>query len=230
MIVPHISENQWLKELDWLPSWEPPLSPMLVIAPHPDDETLGAGGLIAYQRSRGVDCRILAVTDGENAYCDLKGLGVTRRREQEDALAELNVPAKNLIRLGLNDSGVAAQQSRLEDALSDLASRDTHIVAPWRHDFHPDHEVCGRVAEEVARLRGLALTSYFFWTWHFAEPGALDELPLRALPLAEPWREAKMRALSCHHSQLNAPETYEPILPDLLLAPAYRSFETFSVS
>lgn len=45
-----------------------PVLRTLVVAPHRDDETLLAGGLIASQRRRGIDVQVVAVTDGESAY------------------------------------------------------------------------------------------------------------------------------------------------------------------
>jgi LmbE family N-acetylglucosaminyl deacetylase len=43
---------------------------MLVIAQHPDDETLATGGLIARKTSKDIPVHVVAVTDGENAYSD----------------------------------------------------------------------------------------------------------------------------------------------------------------
>ncbi len=45
--------------------WTPPAIPTLVVVPHPDDEVLLVGGLIATQRERGVPFHVLGVTDGE---------------------------------------------------------------------------------------------------------------------------------------------------------------------
>ena len=67
MIESLVTEPEWLAALSSLPVWEPTTAPMLIVAPHPDDETLGAGGLIAAQRARGVDIILAAVTDGQRA-------------------------------------------------------------------------------------------------------------------------------------------------------------------
>jgi LmbE family N-acetylglucosaminyl deacetylase len=230
MIVPKVSESGWLNALSSLPAWLPPEKPILVIAPHPDDETLGAGGFIAAQRARGIDVSVVAVTDGENAYPDCEGLGQRRRIEQEDALARLNVPIKNIIRLELPDSAVCSQANELEGRLSALVSENTHVIAPWRGDFHPDHQACGRAAEQVTRDKGATLTSYFFWTWHFGEVDLLKDLNLRAFSLRDQWLVAKGEALQQHRSQLVRSEGQPPILPELLLAPARRRFEVFAIS
>ena len=41
-----------------------PLTPVLVVAPHPDDETLGCGGAIAQLRSQGYPVQVLVISDG----------------------------------------------------------------------------------------------------------------------------------------------------------------------
>src|ERR1700744_6486567 len=99
MIVPLVLEDEWLAVLEDLPVWAPPPMPLVVLAPHPDDETLGAGGFIAAQCLDGRDVLVVAVTDGESAYGYDPNLGRLRESEQRNALACLGVPAENIIRL-----------------------------------------------------------------------------------------------------------------------------------
>jgi LmbE family N-acetylglucosaminyl deacetylase len=226
MIVPQIHEREWRSRLDQLPEWPPPLTPALVISPHPDDETLGAGGLIAWLRACGVAVTVVAVTDGERAYEGEANLGETREREQTEALMRLGVPPAHVVRLRLPDSGVAAHEVRLVESLRPLAVEGVHLIAPWRGDFHPDHEACGRAAERVAAETGARLTSYFFWTWHRGTTETVDGLPLVRFSLNEEERTAKHEALLCHRSQLWH-ESGEPILPADLLDPAYRPYEVY---
>jgi LmbE family N-acetylglucosaminyl deacetylase len=200
-----------------------------VLAPHPDDETLGAGGVIAAQCRHGRDVVAVAVTDGESAYGYDPYLGKIRDLEQRNALARLGVPAENIIRLRLPDSDVASHETRLVDELLPFVTKDTHLVAPWRGDFHPDHEACGRAAERVAKRTGARLTSYFFWTWHRGTTATLASLSLGSFPLTPYHLRSKSEALRCHRSQLTH-ESGEPILPDNLLAPARRPFEVFCIS
>ncbi len=228
------NELEWAEVLKHVPIWDVPDQPILVIAPHPDDETLGAGGLIAATRRRGISVHVAAVTDGENAYPEntseqVDALRRLRRAEQRRALDLLGVDSENIVRFSLPDSAVESRQQALIESLMDLVSQETHILAPWREDFHPDHRACGLAAEEVAHRTGARLTSYFFWTWHQGSPTQMRELSLASFPLA-PWMmKAKAEALLCHHSQL-VQEIGDPILPEKLLAPARRSFETFLVS
>lgn len=229
MIVPIVSEAAWLGHLATLAgpaAWTPPSKSTLVVAPHPDDETLGAGGLIASLRTRGIDVTIAAVTDGENAYDDGIDIRETRAAEQYAALARLGVSSANMHRLRLPDSSVTANEEALLERLSPLVTGNTHILAPWPYDFHPDHEACGRAAQALAAMRGAQLTFYFFWTWHRGTIEQLAGLPLVRFPLSAKQARAKQDALLSYRSQLQHP-TGAPILPENLLAPAYRSFEVY---
>lgn len=234
MVESLTSEAEWAALLRHTSSWELPNSPVLLVAPHPDDETLGAGGLIAAARERGIHVRIVAVTDGENAYPEndsnqIDALRLLRRQEQTCALERLGVSSENIIRLSLPDSAVETRQKDLVSSLLKLVSSDTHLLAPWKDDFHPDHRACGLAAEEVARVSGARLTSYFFWTWHQVLPAEVRRLHLGSFPLTPEIMSRKAEALLCHHSQLNR-SSGDPILPEHLLAPARRSFETFLVT
>ncbi len=118
----------------------------------------------------------------------------------------------------------------LVDKLLPFVTKDTHLVAPWRGDFHPDHEACGRAAEQVAFQTGATLTSYFFWTWHRGTTTSLDKLGAAFISSESSVHlQSKSKALQCHRSQLTH-DSGEPILPENLLAPARRPFEVFCIS
>ena len=226
MITPLVSESDWISFLQHRRTCEAFGSLVLVVVPHPDDETLSTGGLIAALRTRGTDVLIVAVTDGENAYENSSELGVRRQAEQAAARSVLGVNQENTIRLGLPDSDVAAHEQELVDRLLQLVSADTHILAPWVGDFHPDHEACGRAAATVAHLTGARITFYFFWMWHRGTLLSLEGDKLSIFPLDQALMQKKARALQCHESQLNHPSG-EPILRQRILAPARRPFEVF---
>src|ERR1700739_4435142 len=142
MIIPVVQEDEWRLLFSDLLHWQPPERPAVVISPHPDDETLGCGGLIARLRSKGTDVTVVAVTDGENAYEDHVRRRAIREREQTNALGMLGVDPQHIIRFRFPDSGLTNCERRLVDDLQTVVAVDAHIIAPWRLDFHPDHEVC----------------------------------------------------------------------------------------
>lgn len=207
-----------------------PFSPgdarVVLLSPHPDDETLATGGFLAAQRERGIPVTLVAVTDGENAYPENRGLAECRICEQADAATYLGIAGEDIVRLRITDSSVKAYQAALVERLLRLVSTESHIVAPWPRDFHPDHEACGEAALEVARRTGARLTFYFFWSWHRGTPALFDGLALQAFALTEAQREAKRRALARFASQLSHPSG-DPILHDVHLWPARLPFEVF---
>jgi LmbE family N-acetylglucosaminyl deacetylase len=226
MIVPVVGEAEWTNALRDLPEFVPVIGRVLVVAPHPDDETLGAGGLIAALCDRGGEVLVAAVTDGERAYLDEPKLAEVRRQEQREALAVLGVESDKIHRFQLPDSDVASCEEELAYRLTPLVTANTYILAPWGADYHPDHEACGRVAKQIAATTGATLISYLFWTWHRGTTADLVGLQLAAFALTTELLSTKLRALSRYRSQLVHPSG-EPILPDTLLAPAKRSFEVF---
>jgi LmbE family N-acetylglucosaminyl deacetylase len=228
-IVPLTPEGEWLSRLLKLPPWTLPLVPTVIVAPHPDDETLGAGGMIIKLRLQDIAVTVVAVSDGENAYDGAQGLGKVREGEQNEALVRLGVQPQNVHRLRLPDRELAAWEGSLERSLSALVSPGMHIIAPWPRDFHPDHEACGRAAERVANKHGLKLTFYLFWTWHRGVPGMLDGLSLVSLHLTEEERGSKLYALEAHASQFEHKDG-APILSPELLRPAERQFEVYLLS
>ena len=225
-IVPLTPETHWLESLRQIPNWDAPMAPTIVLAPHPDDETLGAGGLIARLRSQGIPVTIVAVTDGENAYVDAPTLGATRVAEQTEALARLGVPSEMIHRFQLPDCKVAEYEEELVGRLLPLFSKGMHVVAPWTQDFHPDHEAVGRAARRAAQSVNLHLTYYLFWTWHRGKASHLQGLDHVKFPLTQAEIERKLYALDAHVSQFEHANE-EPILNSDLLAPARRSFEVY---
>lgn len=225
-IVPLIPEAAWLPAFEGLVDWELPLVPTLVLAPHPDDETLGAGGLIARLSRAGVPVTIVAITDGEHAYADAPDLAEIRIPEQTEALHRLGVPERMVHRLHLQDGDVSGYEDQLVELLLPLVTAETHLVAPWQRDFHPDHEAAGRAAARVAQWKNLPITYYLFWTWHRGNPAMLDGLGVTKLPLSDGELKLKLHALQAHVSQFEHGDG-QPILSPELLVPAQRAFEVY---
>ena len=88
------AETDWLAALHdaALPAWQPgPPGRIVVVSPHPDDETLALGGLLHDLAGRGWRVSLVAVTDGEGAYPDVPALAAIRRRELALALHHLGL-------------------------------------------------------------------------------------------------------------------------------------------
>ncbi len=190
----------------------------VVVAPHPDDESLGTGGLIMRQLARGAAVVVVAVTDGEAAYAAWPGphLAATRRDEQFAALGILGVPVAHTVRLGLPDSAVAEHESELVEELSALVEPGDIVVAPWVHDWHPDHEACGRAAQTIAARHSCTLLGSLFWALHHTDPGLHPDIDLAVLALTDLDASRRHAALRAHTSQFAAGDQ-RPILDGALL-------------
>ena len=77
---------------------------VLVISPHPDDESIGVGGYIAQSIANGADVTIVLVTDGNAQHEES-----IRYTEFKKATSILGVPEANLISLGFPDGKLATE-------------------------------------------------------------------------------------------------------------------------
>lgn len=205
-----------------------PEADILVISPHPDDETLGAGGLIRSATHRARRVSVLCVTDGEAAFPNWKGLKKIRRRETNRALAMLAPNPVTIKRLGIPDGRVSQHRGALVDAINRMASPTTLLVAPYERDGHPDHDATGEVCIEAARRRGLKLWRYPIWAWHHSTPARFSHQSWGRVWLDDDTRRVKGLAIECFASQLR-PETRTPIVPSHVLPYFARPFEAFLI-
>lgn len=182
---------------------------VVVVAAHPDDESLGAGGLLARCAAADVPATVLLLTDGDASHPHSPShtraaLGRRRRRESIVAAAALGIEADRLAHLGIPDGEVGAHEDEVVAAIVELVGdgRDALLVAPYREDGHPDHEAAGRAAAVAAVRTDARLLEYPIWLLHAGEPEALAGGQIVHLALDEHERAAKRRAIDAHASQV----------------------------
>jgi LmbE family N-acetylglucosaminyl deacetylase len=210
----------------------------LVLAPHPDDESLGCGGLIASAVAAGRPPLVVILTDGTGSHPNslryppprLKAL---RAAEACSAVAYLGLPATRLVFLDLPDTAAPhsgcsfdAVVARLQ-TLVNAEAHCTRIVAPWIGDPHCDHQAAAKIAAST----GMDHVAYPVWGWTMA-----DEAPVAA-PVAKGYRldiaahlPAKRQAIKAHRSQYGGLIRDDPdgfTLPPGLLTVFDQSAETF---
>jgi LmbE family N-acetylglucosaminyl deacetylase len=208
----------------------------VVVAPHPDDEVLAAGGLLRSAALAGRDLLVLALTDGGASHpgstrWPAEVLPAQRRAESAAAMLELGLPADVLHRLGLPDGALADHESELRARLAAVIGPADVLVVPWRWDGHPDHEAAGRACAAVAEAAGTGCFEAPIWGWHWCRPDdpAFPWSRAVALPLPPDLVERKRRAVAAFVSQLESdPSTgAEAILPDWALARVVHEREVF---
>ncbi|WP_197676300.1 bifunctional PIG-L family deacetylase/class I SAM-dependent methyltransferase [Nakamurella panacisegetis] len=205
---PGTPETEWARHLSGvdLPMLE--LSRyrhVVVLSAHPDDETLGAGGLLAAAHRQGIPTGVIVATSGENSHpastTHTPDELATRRRAEVFAALELVAPSASVQLLGWPDGGLAERVEDLTAAISDaVPGPDTLLVSPWSRDGHPDHEAVGAAAERAALRRGAVLLQYPIWAWHWAVPDGFDPAMVR-LGLGADDQRAKAAALARHVTQ-----------------------------
>lgn len=207
---------------------------IVVVSPHPDDEVLGCGGLIHYARRSGLAVRLLSVTQGEACYPDHPRwspdyLRQLRARELLCAAAALGVPPEAIRSLGFPDGEVGARESLLGDSLQDHLAPGDHVFCTAAWDGHPDHEASGRAARTAADRKGVRLSEFPVWAWHWSDPGlATPPAPgARRYALDAASWEAKRRALRHFTSQCQGPGDRPAILPPHAVERFARREETF---
>ncbi len=185
-----------------------PTERLVVLAAHPDDESLGAGGLLARCHRQGVPVVVVCASDGEASHPASPthtpaALAGVRRRELRAAV-DAAAPGATLHLLGLPDGRVAEHEDALVTMLVDLLGDGEHtlLVAPWQHDGHPDHDASGRAASAAAARTGARLAQYPIWFWHWAEPDAAPWDRFATLDLDAGELRARAAAQAAHASQV----------------------------
>ena len=176
---------------------------LVVLSPHPDDETLGCGALLHDASSQGMPCHVVCVTDGSRSHPNsiqwpAPRLAQQRRAELEAAM-QILAPAARLHWLGHADCAVP-EDADTAAAIAALIPQGALVLASWALDPHCDHLSVARLAQAVGAIRpDIALRFYPIWG-RFTDHAA----PARLLRSSDAARRAKAAALACHRSQMSA--------------------------
>jgi LmbE family N-acetylglucosaminyl deacetylase len=210
---------------------------VIVVGAHPDDETLGAGGLLHAAARAGRLVEVVTATAGEASHPHSpthppERLAAVRRDELRRATGLL-APDARVTCLDLPDGDVAAHEEELVAALVATIGTDgaeVLLCASWRGDGHPDHEAVGRAAAIAAHRTDALLWEYPVWLWHWGGPEDLPGEHVGRLPLDAASASAKRAAVDAHGSQVrplsDAPGDEVLLGPDLL-AHVDRDLEVF---
>ena len=201
----------------------PDLRPVVILAPHPDDESLGCGGLLAALAKSSRPVKIVLMSDGAGSHPGSsryppQRLKEIRALEMAEALSRLGLPPGILHRLDSPDGAVPHEGSELEAAVNAVLKLSVGagtMIASLGLDPHCDHVATWKIARLAAQRLGIRLLGYPIWSWRHLYP---EMLPGSPLPASEQWPgpprggrldvsaflPAKRRAVEAHQSQLGA--------------------------
>ncbi len=194
-----------------------------MLAVHPDDESLSAGGLIQHVLARGAAVRVVFLTDGDNnpwpqRYIERRWrIGATdrvrwgKRRESEAkaALARFGVQRDAISFWHYPDQGITGLllgggTELIEKLFNEINQwRPTVIVAPSRHDLHPDHSALAVLLQfalsrdGLDEIRPFHLLEYLVHSRGEDQPGEFLEIALSPDQV-----DRKRKAILCHETQM----------------------------
>lgn len=189
-------------------------APILIVAPHPDDETLGCGGAIALLRQLNLPVKVLIVSDGTKSHPNslthptpmLKQL---REQESLAALKILGVDLNSVTFWEIKDGAIAVEgkSSSLIALCNSFLNnlRPSSIFLPWRFDPHADHRASWQIFSEACQnlANQPRIIEYPVWDWDSEQRGNFPDsvkvwrLDIRnVLPL-------KIKAIAQYLSQIS---------------------------
>lgn len=244
-------------EHDWvaadLPGTLPTLSlkgaeRLVVVAAHPDDESLGAAGLLARADRLGLPMVVVVLSSGEASHPNSRThtppqIAALREAEVTAALVAL-APAAEVVLVRLPDGQLADYLDEATRAITHAIAQGgpgTWVIAPWRSDGHPDHTAAGDAAAAAAADANARLLEYPIWAWHWSTPGSdvwagvwpsvwPHGATLSVLPLTDADQQAKrlaLRGFTSQTRQLSPQPGDEALLTSTFLSYFWRGFETF---
>jgi LmbE family N-acetylglucosaminyl deacetylase len=180
-------------------TWLPTEGPVVVLAPHPDDEVIGCGGTLRKHVLSGHRVTVIYLTRGEKS-CTSKGLSEKQRadlREKEARASCAVLGISDAIFLNGRDMDIASSNDLESDLLDILESRRPRVLyIPHVADNHIDHQAAHSLAVKAIRcVHGqpeCLILGYEIWS------------PLRADCAVDITHvmPSKIRAIRCHRSQL----------------------------
>ncbi len=192
------------------------LGRVVVLAPHPDDESLGCGGLLSLSQQSGQTPHVVLMTDGTRSHPHSRShppsaLARLREEEARRAVEALGLTGEQITFARWPDCGIPrpyeagfeAATDRLRDLLASL-NPDT-VLVPWRGDPHRDHEATWLLARAACLMLPHAPLWIEYPVWAWAHP-ASEHAPRSHQ--ADAWRldvsdalPRKRRAIAAHVSQ-----------------------------
>jgi LmbE family N-acetylglucosaminyl deacetylase len=213
---------------------------LVVVAPHPDDESLGCGGLIAAARAAGRRVHLIVVSDGCGSHTQSRlyppeALRALREAETLRAAAILGLRPENITFLRLPDAHVPSAGPSAEAAAESVAQAASRcgagaVFVTWRHDPHCDHRAAALiVALARPRMPGVRVYEYPVWGWTLPPETEVGPEPAGLRLDVSAQRGTKARAVAAHESQTtnliaDDPQGFrlEPAMIDRLCGPYER--------
>lgn len=217
---------------------------ILVLAPHPDDEIIGVGGIIIKTLKNNGRVYIVYLSDGEKsgASSNMEEIKKQRISMTKTILKQLNIKSENITRLHLPDSEF---KTIGENKLNEVVSHITNLVevikpdalfATAKSDYWPhDHVVCSEIARMALSKSNFKseLWFYWVWTWYHLKPWQLSNINYNhtykiKIKSELDMKKELMKIYLEPVSENNIP--WSGNLPDSMIYPFFRNYEILEKS
>lgn len=196
---------------------------VLIVAPHPDDEVIGCGGLIARLVREGRPPHVIIMTGGESSHkgcCDTSKHDIlkARRNLTREALKILGLPQSHIHELDYRDGNINMNDIQT-DALKILIGRlapDSVFIPHWGEGW-PDHVNTARIVKDILPA-DTEIWEYCVWMWYYNVWRGLDWKNAATLSMTPEEHSMKLKAMDAYTTPL-APcgKPWSGVLPHIFL-------------
>lgn len=151
--------------------------PVVIFAPHPDDEVIACGGTIIKRVAQGCPVHIVFSTDGSRSHQAVLGIDSDptpeeliniRIGEATAAAAVLGVPKENLTFIGARDTRLVDSLGLFRKRVDEILRRIGPVAIYCPHEtkeLNADHSLTGQLVLERARAMNLEVDIFRYVVW-----------------------------------------------------------------
>ncbi|SHF41474.1 N-acetylglucosaminyl deacetylase, LmbE family [Bacteroides luti] len=199
---------------------------VIIVAPHPDDEALGCGGLISHLTKSGCTISLIMLTGGENCTSaksiEKETLKVTRRDLTNKSAIILGIKEENIYFLNFIDGNVCSKDpeiTRLKDILNRINA--DAIYVPHLMDGWNDHVQAHLIIKHIIKDTSTKLYAYCVWFWYtmpFKDTIKLPWKNVRYFSMNKEEHKAKVQSVNIYMKAISPDGIYySGELPKILL-------------
>lgn len=210
-----------------------PSGKVLIVAPHPDDEVMGCGGLIARLVSAGQVPNIIILTGGEGSHaacCQISSSDIIKNRREltRKALGILGEPETHVYELNYPDGGILKEDEETNKLISLIKeiNPDCIFVPHWGEGWR-DHVFTKKIVEEISP-REAVIYEYCVWLWYYLVWTGFDKHNIFRVKMSDEEHDLKLKAMDVYLSPL-APcgKPWSGVLPPQLIKAHMQDMELY---
>lgn len=172
----------------------------VVLAPHPDDEVFGCGGLMARALKEGKDVHVAVMSGGGGSHrgcCDTDEQAIVdnRRKLTLNAAKTLGLGADRILFLDFRDGSIGEDNTENMDRLKEFVRQvnPDNVFVPHHGEGWADHLATRRIGLSLAPEHA-QVWEYCVWMWYYRQK-SLDWASARALRMDKEGHARKLAAI-----------------------------------